>query len=315
MMNTKCRVVAVALTICLGAGLVACAKTLPPDQPMSESPSAPNEPETSSVSEENLLEQIDTLWAQLDTTRLPQRDWGHSYAPLRETKETMPVQVLYPDDDTAYMLANSVSNLLYYTGNSLRDFSTPLDEVVDDGIISTVLFRINPLQFNIEHGSAGGRITTEYPNHIISAAVQQFVRDGHSVGQVYDKRDVEEAIRYLFGEQVVDIRHTDVSPYYYLGRAGVYASDDGFGGPWYRYPQIVSYMETDDGYICNVVVGSGLDHDTPPQLSGNTDLTKENFAGLSKDEPEYSYIFTKAEDGHLVLTSLVTVRKGTQLKP
>lgn len=314
-MNTKCRIIAVALTICLVAGLVACSKNPLPDAVMSENLSIPNKPETSSASEDNLLEQIDALWAQLDTTRLPQRDWGNSYNPLRETKETMPMQVLYPHDDTAYMLANSVRNLFNYAGNNLRDFSAPLDEVVDDGIISTVLFRTNPLQFNIEHDRAGGKITTEYPNHIISAAVQQFVRDGHSVGNIYDKRDVEDAIRYLFGEQVGSIRHGDISPYYYLGSAGVYTCDVGFGGPWYRYPQIVSYKETDDGYICNVVVGSGLDHETPPQLSGPTDLTKENFAEMAKDEPEYCYIFTKADDGHLVLTSLVTVRQGKQRKP
>ena len=261
--------------------------------------------------QQGVHEQIDALWAQLDTSELPRLNFTPLYRPFEEefSIEDWPLQVLYPQDKTAYQLAAQICNLTYYyIGNVLPDFEEEPTWNMDDAMLLTALYRTTPINLG-DWETPGNGISSfaDHPDHLISAIINEYEQDGRYISSVYYVEDVEEIIHFLFGKDV-EVYHQDCNRYYYSKRGGIYLQTGDYGGPIWPYAQITSYQQTEDGYLCEAVIVRAYDTSTPPWVYSedyeSIYLTEENFEQLTADLTErYRYTF-RWEDGNLILRGL-----------
>lgn len=303
--------IAAALTACLVL-LAGCSLTTrdnsSPEQGPEESPA---QGEGASAAGENLLEQMDALYAQLDDSRKPEQDY--SMITYEYDAQTMPPQLAL-DEEEAYEIAALVMNYLYFGGNILEDFDE-IDNIYRPAMIQTALYRTTPIVYDWQYSMGDGQYEYLGPfdNHVISALMKHEVEEGRALSDFVYADSVEKNIRQLFGDEV-DFYHMDLDPYYYYAREGVYARAGDFGGPMYPYPQITAYERTEDGLTCELTLVHSLDRETPMNAGGE-DLTAENFEEATASLAQYRYTFATAPDGHYILASLKTVRPAVEEPP
>ena len=282
------------------------------EQPSKPESSEPEQPETSpddQSAQTDLIEQIQALWAQLDTTKLPQESLGRGT--LKEFEpgvrpEDLPVQTLYPEDATAYQLANQIWNVTAFSGNILEDFDSP-DNAYLPAMLHTALYRTNPLDLTGYQPEDPERKS----DHVITALMQEQNDDGRWPSYAFAGEDVHATVTRLFGSDIQPY-DMDVGPYYYFKRGDVYLQMGDYGGPMWPYAQITHYEQTDNGYLCEAVLIHALDAEQPLYLTRDgqdINLTAENFEELTADLAKYRYTFTW-EDDHLILSALQTLREA-----
>lgn len=273
--------------------------------PASDTPPAPLPEEDAQASEMpeeqpgTLLEQIDALYAQLDTTPLPLlEDDRYSLDPNHGVDELPPQLVI--DTPEAYMLANQVRKFLYFGGNILEDFNNPND-ALSPPILKTALYRTAPIDYKVLEDIIG-------TDHILAELVEREAKNGRRPDEIYYTDEVEAVVHYLFGDEV-QVGHMDIEPYYFFRQAGVYTLPRNVRAQWWSYPQITLIEKTAEGYICEAVMVMALDKQTPMEARGsNVPLTRENFEQESVNAPKYRYTFREEADGRLTLQAFKTLR-------
>jgi hypothetical protein len=140
----------------------------------------------------------------------------------------------------------------------------------------------------------------KYPDHPITIRLAQLWKEGNSPTDVFYADDVSAALERLFG--ITDQPHQTVDYYHYFPEEGVYITYGDMIHIW-RYPQILSYQETEDGYSCEVIL-------TDERLGtiGDQEVTAENIERLAAEVPHYYFTFRIGEN-KAVVTGFVEKRE------
>ena len=270
-------------------------------------PEPGNTPEAVSI-----LEQMDALYAQLDTAPLPQQENGLwlGYIDLAKgTLEHLPPQLI-KNEPRAYELAQQIRAVLFPQDNLPYDF-TSLEEAYRPALLQTAIYHTAPLDLNWSwDAETNTLVVSTYQDHVISALLKNELTEGRYPTAAYSGQDVRATMRTLYGDEL-DYADMDVSPYYYYAREDVYFQMGDWGGPMWRYPQITAYTETDETVVCEAVIIYALDKETPLEENG-TVLTPQNFESLTAKYPKFRLTFTKADDGRLTLSAWQTLRKAAE---
>lgn len=309
----------IPLTALLAAILLS-ACTQPP-APVAGTSSAISEAEASSVSPVpeagntpdtvNILEQMDALYAQLDTAPIPQQEgeiWGSTVDLAKGTAEHLPPQLI-KNEPRAYALSQQIRALLYPSDNVTADFAS-IESAYRPALLQMAIYHTAPLDINWSWDPETKAFSvSSYQDHVIPALIKHEVQEGRSPSDIYSGESVRATMQQLFGDDV-EYFDMDTAPYYYYAREDVYFRVGDFGGPYWRYPQITAYQETDTGVTVETVLVWALDKDTPLEVDG-TPLTAQNFEALTAKNTKLRLTFQKAEDGRLVLSAWQTLRAGT----
>ena len=160
--------------------------------------------------QQGVREQIDTLWAQLDTSELPRLNFTPLYRPFEEefAIEDWPLQVLYPQDKTAYQLAAQICNLTYYyIGNVLPDFEGGPTWNMDDEMLLTALYRTTPINLGNLSSQVQQQIGKDFRGGVPVEAfartmIQLFCKLGQSLCR---KRNLIGVFGDVLPQQTVDL--------------------------------------------------------------------------------------------------------------
>ena len=283
---------------CIALGIFAgCMQsTTPHTSSVSNSPAG-----SSAATDAGVIQEIDALWEQLDTTPLARKEGGINYW-WNQLQNRVPEQPLFPNDETAQQLTVALWRLLGRDGNKLPDFDKGTTLVLDEPIVETILYNLAPL--DLPQRSFSSPEDIGYPNHIVTASLCQYLQDGNYIVDVYYSDDMKKAAHYLFGDNISFPKYREQDAYAYLGRSDIFVKNIEFGGPVFRYPLIMEYQETDEGCKCQVIIAQAVFKDEPVFIG-----TPENPVDINKlqQETAHEYTFEKASDGHLVLVSHKTL--------
>lgn len=307
-MDNKRRIPALLLLCALtAAALCACGGPAPEEtQPPPES--APpaiedeageeDEDEKDAVDPDSIIGQMESLYRQLDDSRLPLESYTYWHSTDQAELDELPQQLVL-DTPEAYFYAQTIRNYLCY-GNILEDFEGVESLKNDSVILQTALFHTKPIQWH--SWAEEGREQT----HQISWLMRNENAESRGLCELFYADDVQDTIRRMFGEGT-HVMNWSTGSYLYYPREGIYGCIGSFGGPWWRYPMLLAMEPTEDGMICEVVLVWALDKETPFQLPGFDEITAENFAEATADLPRYRYTFAMGEDGAPILTALQTL--------
>lgn len=283
-----------------GVATISSVATPEPTQTPTAAPS-PN-PEK----KENLIEKIETVYNQLDSSRLPTDKTNlRLYDEL--DSEGLPPQLLH-DTPEAYRLSQAVRNLMDSpTTIGLRDFDL-FENAHMPSLLQTALYHTQPIIFGIETSDTD-RFKFTPKNHRLGLLAEWESESGRSPSELFYEDDVFETAEYLFGKLPECAASAVEKPYYYYGREQVFSRVGDYGGPWWKYPQIVSYAQTDSGYSCEAVLVLALDEDEPQHGDSNDiPLSADNFDEQTQTLSRYRFTFREADDdSHLIVTSLATL--------
>lgn len=305
-----------ALIVALAAGcLNACAPPAPPVSASSQmtastasETSSAQQPEEGEVSEQgnSLLAQIDALYAQLDTTPLPLLENDRYSLDPNHGVDELPPQLAI-DTPEAYVLSNQIRNYLYFGGNILEDFNNPNDAYFP-AMLQTALYHATPIDLTKTGWDWNSEeyLSTD-SNHVVALLIKQEIENGRMPSDVYYASEVEAVVHHLFGDER-EVFHFDQSPYYHFKKAGLYTRLGDFGGPAWVYPQMTLIEKTATGYVCEAVMVSALEKDTPMETRDGVILTRENFEQASINSPKYRYTLREEADGRLTLQAFQTLR-------
>lgn len=244
-----------------------------------------------------LLEQLDGIYAQFDTTPLALQG-VETYAAL----DSFDGVQLVNEDDTAKKLARAVYNLLDAYGNGLGSYADAQE--LSLARTTTALFHTAPIDFTWEMNREGA-FTPSDPKHVLAALIKREIESGRLPVAAYYADEVKKTAAALFGEDA-RLTNQDIFPYYYYEKEGVYLLMEELQTGESAVPQILSYEKTQDGYTAEVVlvqsVGGKL------QLNGEA-LEKGNFTEKAAQEPRLRYTFVESGE-RLVLKSLEVKRPG-----
>lgn len=210
----------------------------------------------------------------------------------------LPPQIMV-EDETAYRLALTIQNYLFYTAR----FTEPFQDISEmAGLLEAAIYHTSPLNLRFSYGVGKGFVCEEYPNHVITKLAQELVLEGKHPSEFFYTADVRTTAKILFGE-AVEYEDRSTEFYEYFPQQGVYVLFGDLAGPRFPYPQITAYSETESGYQCDAILAYALDKDIPIEIDGQI-LTKDTFDSLTATKPKYRYTFATQPDGRLVTTSL-----------
>lgn len=246
--------------------------------------------------------QGETIALEPTNEKIPAVELSYNYFSFNDTLPDDLPQQLVMDEETAYRLARTIQNFLFYGENRLGDFDGQLQGEIP-GLVETVVYHTNPINFVFSYDETGFT-SEEYPNHVITKLSEQLVEQGKYPCAIIYAEDAKETAVRLFGDAV---QYQDASAgfFEYFPEEGVYIQFGDIGGARWPYPQITSYSKTEDGYVCEAILVWAIDKETPIQL-GDVELTKENFAQATAGAQKLRYHF-KEQDGRLILTGLKTI--------
>ncbi len=247
-------------------------------------------PDIAMVSYDNLIREMDSLYAMLDTSRLPQKDNGYWQD---ATEAEMPPQ-LVSDHPLAMQIALHIrKGYLYADGNLLEPFGD-IDESFRPAILQTALYTTA----SVDWGELDDEGNSTNPDHVLTWLVKNEIEEQRMPSALLYASDVDETIATYYGD--LDFMHmTPPNHYLYYGREEVYCQIGDYGGPAWRYPQITSIQETDDGVVCEAVLVWAMSPDEPMWTDENVDLTADNFLSATVESPLYRYTFRQENDGRL----------------
>jgi hypothetical protein len=273
----------------------------------------PTSPSTSDQ-DNDLLHQIDALHQQLDTTRLPLQEYDYWFSTDSDSLAELPTQLIL-DIPEAYYYAQTIRNYLFHNSNILSDFED-IESMPGVGVIKTAIYHTTPIQWHWStYGGAENGYDGPYDNHVLSALIKNEAEQGRGLTDLYYEDDVQDTIKRMFGDIEEINYYNGGEPYIYYARDKVYGRIGDFGGPVWHYPILTAMEPAADGMVCEVVLVSALDKETPlTPILGDEELTADNFELATAHSAKYEYTFANGADGNPVLISLITLREET-VKP
>ncbi len=224
----------------------------------------------------------------------------------------LPPQLML-DEPTSYRLAQTIRNMTYFNNT---DWSTEFDHIENAhfwDLLLAALYRTPTISmpFEQDYNQNPPWTSTQYPNHHLLGLLNNEFEQGRPIDWVIYEADVKTTFEFLFGAEWLQnwdrVGGQDVYPYYYYKRDGVFAFSCGFGGPMWKYAQILGYEKTADGYLAEAVCIWALDKDIPLEHN-DVILTKENFMEQTALLPIIRYTFIEMPDGRLVLNGIKYLR-------
>ena len=271
------------------------------------SSSATSSESASSTSSDSVIDQLTRLYRELHQTELPRVDYSGWLETDPDSLDQLPQQLVI-DTPEAYEYAQRIRNYFYFGGNILEDFDDP-EMIYQPAAIQTALYHTTPI--NIWSYYEDGKLSEPYGDHQLGALLLRESAEGRYPSDLFYVKDVHETYAKLFGGDLT-IYDQDVLPYYYYELEGVYSRVGDFGGPWWTYPMVTSIEETDSGVIVEIIEVDALDKDTPVSIwkgEESIDLTAENFAEATENEPILRYTFQREDTGDLILVGLQTIER------
>jgi len=262
-----------------------------------------SENEETDSAADSLMKRIDALYALLDRERLQVvEDNGYLLKTDAASLAELPAQLFFQTTE-AYEYTQIIRNYLTLEGQ-LPEFDDASRIVYRPDALKIALHHTPPIKLRWEY-SMGKEFVYHGPftDNVIDMLVKQEVEQGRMPCDVYYAEDVEDTMRVLFGDDI-DVRHTDIYPYYYYAKEHAYIRVSDFGGPAWQYPVITAMNPTPDGMICEAVIVWALDKDTPLMTGDMRDLTAENFETETTNYEKYRYTFGMEKDGRIILKSL-----------
>ena len=246
--------------------------------------------------------QSESIALEPTNEKIPAVELSYNYFAFNDALPEDLAPQLVIEDETAYRLARTIQNYLFYGENRLGSFDGQLQAEIP-GLVETVVYHTNPINFVFSYDESG-LTCEEYPNHVITKLSEQLVEQGKFPCLIAYAEDVKETAIRLFGDAV---QYQDASAgfFEYFPEEGVYIQFGDIGGARWPYPQITAYEKTEEGYTCEAILVSNMGKDTPILL-GEVELTKENFAEATASAQKLRYQF-KEQDGRLILTGLATL--------
>lgn len=197
-------------------------------------------------------------------------------------------------DETAVRLALTIQQLLEMGTAQLPFFdnNNPLDT---DAAAKIAIFNTAPIDLSgSEYTATDGFRWNDHPDHPITMRLAQLYKQGNSPTDVIYAEDVSVTLERLFG--ITDWTHHTVDWYYYFPEEGVYIT---YGEMVRRgkYPQLLSWEETENGYSCEVILTDAWFGTVNDQ-----EVTEENIEELAAEVPHYVFTFNMV-DGEPIVTS------------
>lgn len=233
----------------------------------------------------------------VDDSRLPLEKFSYWYSTDQAALGELPQQLVI-DTQEAYFYAQIIRNYLYIGSNILEDFENVEEIRNTENVIATALYHTTPARWS------GDRLH----GHVLHAIFDR--PESYGLCGIYYADDVQATIRRMFGDDV-NIPNKSIPIFPYFEKENVYGRIGEFGGPWWGYPMLTAMQPTETGMICEVVLVSARDKDTPVRVKGFEEITAENFAEATANLPRYRYTFTEGADGSLILTCLQTLQTET----
>lgn len=267
-------------------------------------------PSPDGAEQTDLLLQMQALYQQLDTSRLPLEKHSYWYEADESSLGELPRQLLF-DSPEAYRYMQLIRNYLSFHGSNLLDDFEDVQNLGNTySVLQTAIEHTTPIEWR--WATIGG-IRHEYKgpfdNHLLSALMKNEAEEGRGLCDLYYADDVQATIRKMFGSEA-NVRNSSLpqSSYIYYPREGVYGRVGDFGGPWKRYPMLTAMEATENSMVCEILLVWGLDRDTPCHLPGFDELTAENFKEAAASQKKYRYTFVEDPQGSPILASLQTLQ-------
>ena len=223
-------------------------------------------------------------------------------------RETLPSQYLTEVDDTLLRLVEQVQKVS--ADAEPADVFDGIEHAGTSRLLRVALEKTPAidLQFQMTRDSEGNlqAESDSYPDHVLTALLQNEQEEGRDLREFYDQEDVAAVYSHLFGSGRALSFQDQCPSYYYYAREGVFAHK-GDRIQTQVWPMVVRYDDGETTATVDLLLTEIQGSDKPllyhKAEGGTVELTASNYQQELEGEPVYRYTFQKQGE-QLILSGI-----------
>lgn len=223
-------------------------------------------------------------------------------------RETLPSQYLTEVDDTLLRLVEQVQKVS--ADAEPADLFDGIEHAGTSRLLRVALEKTPAidLQFQMTRDSEGNlqAESDSYPNHVLTALLQNEQEEGRDLREFYYQEDVAAVYSHLFGSGRALSFQDQCPSYYYYAREGVFAHK-GERTQTQVWPMVVRYDDGETTATVDLLLTEIQGSDKPllyrKAEGGTVELTASNYQQELEGEPVYRYTFQKQGE-QLILSGI-----------
>lgn len=223
-------------------------------------------------------------------------------------RETLPSQYLTEVDDTLLRLVEQVQKVS--ADAEPADLFDGIEHAGTSRLLRVALEKTPTidLQFQMTRDSEGNlqAESDSYPNHVLTALLQNEQEEGRDLREFYYQEDVAAVYSHLFGSGRALSFQDQCPSYYYYAREGVFAHK-GERTQTQVWPMVVRYDDGETTATVDLLLTEIQGSDKPllyrKAEGGTVELTASNYQQELEGEPVYRYTFQKQGE-QLILSGI-----------
>ena len=223
-------------------------------------------------------------------------------------RETLPSQYLTEVDDTLLRLVEQVQKVS--ADAEPADLFDGIEHAGTSRLLRVALEKTPAidLQFQMTRDSEGNlqAESDSYPDHVLTALLQNEQEEGRDLREFYDQEDVAAVYSHLFGSGRALSFQDQCPSYYYYAREGVFAHK-GDRIQTQVWPMVVRYDDGETTATVDLLLTEIQGSDKPllyhKAEGGTVELTASNYQQELEGEPVYRYTFQKQGE-QLILSGI-----------
>lgn len=223
-------------------------------------------------------------------------------------RETLPSQYLTEVDDTLLRLVEQVQKVS--ADAEPADLFDGIEHAGTSRLLRVALEKTPAidLQFQMTRDSEGNlqAESDSYPNHVLTALLQNEQEEGRDLREFYYQEDVAAVYSHLFGSGRALSFQDQCPSYYYYAREGVFAHK-GERTQTQVWPMVVRYDDGETTATVDLLLTEIQGSDKPllyrKAEGGTVELTAANYQQELEGEPVYRYTFQKQGE-QLILSGI-----------
>lgn len=223
-------------------------------------------------------------------------------------RETLPSQYLTEVDDTLLRLVEQVQKVS--ADAEPADLFDGIEHAGTSRLLRVALEKTPAidLQFQMTRDSEGNlqAESDSYPNHVLTALLQNEQEEGRDLREFYYQEDVAAVYSHLFGSGRALSFQDQCPSYYYYAREGVFAHK-GERTQTQVWPMVVRYDNGETTATVDLLLTEIQGSDKPllyrKAEGGTVELTASNYQQELEGEPVYRYTFQKQGE-QLILSGI-----------
>ena len=223
-------------------------------------------------------------------------------------RETLPSQYLTEVDDTLLRLVEQVQKVS--ADAEPADLFDGIEHAGTSRLLRVALEKTPAidLQFQMTRESEGNlqSESDSYPDHVLTALLQNEQEEGRDLREFYYQEDVAAVYSHLFGSGRALSFQDQCPSYYYFAREGVFAHK-GDRIQTQVWPMVVRYDDGETTATVDLLLTEIQGSDKPllyhKAEGGTVELTASNYQQELEGEPVYRYTFQKQGE-QLILSGI-----------